>query len=307
MNDNGFHITVYIASDVVRPSEFSGDAHYYIRAEKGDRTVKEQGYHASFDATTRNRSYMDAALLALGRMNAAAEGSQMDIIFDYKYMVMEFEAMRGRAPGFLRKDGKELRNADLWKRLYESLRPYDVELPDGRRRRWRCSYMAREDMARETGGWLAQVKDPQEDGFMLTPRSIREIEEIKIRVRAADAAGMHIRDAMQSTGIPGATDWKKVAQEAKELAVFAEYIAGAVGRGNEAYKEEDDAAVKEHLRNRCGEDRAASGQPEEGSWGLIGAYGFGEGKRDTAGHYGHAGMRPDGAEGGSGRQCRRPA
>lgn len=158
MRDDGFHITIYAVSDVVRPGRFSGTAHYYIRAEKGEKTVKEQGYGLSFDMTTRNRSYMEAALAALGRMNAAAEGSQMDIVLDYRYMVMEFEALRERgASGFRRKDGRTLRNIDLWERLYDALKPYDVTLPDGGERRWRCSYMAKCDMARETGKWLAQV------------------------------------------------------------------------------------------------------------------------------------------------------
>lgn len=158
MNDKGFHIMVYAVSDVVRPGRFSGTAHYYIRAEKGEKTVKEQGYSLSFDMTTRNRSYMEAVLAALGRMNAAAEGSQMDIVLDYKYMVMEFEMLRERGEsGFRRRDGRTLRNTDLWKRMYDALKPYDVTMPDGRERRWRCSYMAKCDMAGETGNWLAQA------------------------------------------------------------------------------------------------------------------------------------------------------
>lgn len=74
---------------------------------------------------------------------------------------------------------------------------------------------------------------------MLIPRCLDEIEEIKVRIRAADAAGVHIRDGMQSTGIPGSTDWRRVETEAKELAAFAGWIADAIGDGNELYRKGD--------------------------------------------------------------------
>lgn len=133
-------ITIYIISHILSPRAKEGDVWYYLRAEKGGRSVKEQAYSSRYEVTTRNRSYLEALLEAVGRLNMPS--ARVDIITDSRYMVLEMERLGEREQAkFLKKDGEPVKNADLWGKIAKA----------GQKYRFRCSFMAAEDIMEETG------------------------------------------------------------------------------------------------------------------------------------------------------------
>ena len=138
-------ITIYIISHILSPRAKEGDVWYYLRAEKGGRSVKEQAYSSRYEVTTRNRSYLEALLEAVGRLNMSS--AKVDIITDSRYLVMEMERLSERMQTkFRKKDGEPVKNADLWEKIART----------GEKYRYRCSFMAPEDIMEETGANTVQ-------------------------------------------------------------------------------------------------------------------------------------------------------
>ena len=129
-----YQIKIFIVSDVMIRNH-DGTCTYYIKALKGDTVVKEQGYKLKFDCTTRHRSYLEAVLAALRRMNTAQ--FECEIFCDFMQCVSDSAEMEQRAKrNFRKKNTTEYANADLWRKLYKAL--------EGKK--WTWEYMPREDI-----------------------------------------------------------------------------------------------------------------------------------------------------------------
>lgn len=129
-----FRIRIYIISDVMIRNH-DGSCRYYIKAYKGDEVVKEQGYCLRFDCTTRNRSYLEAVIAALSRMNT--QKFECEVLCDYLQCVSDAEELDARAKkNFRKKNGMEYANADLWRKLHKAL--------EGKKWTWR--FLAREEI-----------------------------------------------------------------------------------------------------------------------------------------------------------------
>lgn len=129
-----FRIRIYIISDVMIRNH-DGSCGYHIIAYKGEEVVKEQGYRLKFACTTRHRSYLEAVIAALSRMNTSK--IECEIFCDFHQCVADAAEISERAKNnFRKKNGTEYANADLWRKLYKDL--------EGKK--WKWEYMPREDI-----------------------------------------------------------------------------------------------------------------------------------------------------------------
>lgn len=129
-----YQIAIYIISDVMIRNH-DGTCRYYIKASKGGKVIKEQGYKLKFDCTTRHRSYLEAVIAALSRMKVSA--FECAIYCDYRQCASDSAELLERAEkNFRKKSGTEYANADLWRKLYRILNG----------RSWSWDYMPREEI-----------------------------------------------------------------------------------------------------------------------------------------------------------------
>lgn len=112
-------IEVFITSDVMIKKS-KGTARYVIRATRGESVV-EQAYSMKFLATTRNRSYLEAALEACGRIKAGEY--ELKIICDQEQVVYLAQKLDELAKHSYRKaSGESYANADLWKIFHKKVK-----------------------------------------------------------------------------------------------------------------------------------------------------------------------------------------
>ena len=90
-------------------------------------TLHEREYSAGYKKTTNNRMELMAAIIGLEALNRPCE---VDLYSDSQYLVHAFT--QHWIDGWIKKgwktaDGSPVKNADLWKKLYEAAKPHDIE------------------------------------------------------------------------------------------------------------------------------------------------------------------------------------
>ncbi len=110
-------VDVYVHSTVKGPKQKSGVIAFVLEAELPDGRKATKPYFFQIERVSKQRSWLKAVAVALERVK---EGNEAVICGKSAYLAVGFKNLtRWKDNGWKRPNGKKVKNADLWKQIFD--------------------------------------------------------------------------------------------------------------------------------------------------------------------------------------------